>query len=215
MPSFEYPKLLDVGCGPGLYAERFSKAFYEVTGIDFSKRSIAYAKSSADKQTLEITYVYQNYLEMDYKDKFHLATFIYCDYGALSTENRVVILRKIYQSLKSGGKLLLDVFSMVKYKEFQELKTWEVHEEGGFWSAEKYLSLHGHYRYSDTVTLEQTTIITDKEIREYDIWNCCFTPETLIKEAHAAGFKNIELFSDVTGKPYVESSPTIAILLEK
>lgn len=214
-PSFEYPKLLDVGCGPGLYAERFSKAFYEVTGIDFSKRSIAYAKSSADKQNLDITYVYQNYLEMDYKDKFHLATFIYCDYGALSTENRAVILRKIYQSLKSGGKLLLDVFSMAKYKEFQELRTWEVHEDGGFWSAEKYLSLHGQYRYSDTVTLEQTTIITDKEIREYDIWNCCFTPETLIKEAHAAGFKNAELFSDVTGKPYAEDSPTIAILLEK
>jgi len=29
----KYNKLLDLGCGPGLYAERFHKAGYSVTGI--------------------------------------------------------------------------------------------------------------------------------------------------------------------------------------
>jgi ubiquinone/menaquinone biosynthesis C-methylase UbiE len=215
VPSSRYTKLLDIGCGPGLYAERFSKSGYKVTGIDFSKRSIEYAKISAEKQDLDITYIYQNYLEMDYNDAFDLATFIYCDYGALSTESRAVILRKIYHSLKNGGKLLLDVFSMVKYNGFQELKTWEVHETGGFWSQEKYLSLNGQYKYSDNVTLEQTAVMTEKGIREYCIWNCYFTVESLIKEINEAGFKRFEVFSDVTGKPYVEGSPTIAILLEK
>ncbi|MEY8352115.1 methyltransferase domain-containing protein [Lachnospiraceae bacterium 54-53] len=214
-PYFKYSKLLDIGCGPGLYAERFSKAGYKVTGIDFSKRSIEYAKTSADKQDLGIAYVYQNYLEMEYTDEFDLATFIYCDYGALSTENRAVILQKIYHGLKSGGKLLLDVFSMVKYNEFEELQTWEIHEDGGFWSAEKYLSLSGQYKYSDHVTLEQTAVITDNEIREYCIWNCYFTLETLMKEVRDAGFKRFEAFSDVKGNPYVKDSPTIAILLEK
>jgi 2-polyprenyl-3-methyl-5-hydroxy-6-metoxy-1,4-benzoquinol methylase len=38
-------KILDLGCGPGLYAKRFSDMGYTVTGMDFSKRSIAYAKS--------------------------------------------------------------------------------------------------------------------------------------------------------------------------
>lgn len=214
-PSRKYPNLLDIGCGPGLYAESFSKAGYKVTGIDFSKRSIKYAKTSADKQDLDIAYVYQNYLEMDYNDAFDIAVFIYCDYGALSAENRSVILHKIYHSLKSGGKLLLDVFSMEKYNAFRELKTWEVFEDGGFWSPEKYLSLNGQYKYSGNVTLEQTSIITDNGIREYCIWNCCFTPETLIKEVHEAGFRKFEVFGDVTGKSYTEDSPTIAILLEK
>lgn len=215
VPSSRYSNLLDIGCGPGLYGERFSKGGYKVTGIDFSKRSISYAKASAKKQSLDIFYYHQNYLEMDYNDVFDLATFIYCDYGALSTENRGIILRKIFQSLKSGGNLLLDVFSMVKYKEFQELKSWEVHEDGGFWSPEKYLALNGQYKYSDYVTLEQTAVITDKGIKEYCIWNCYFTPETLIKEAHEAGFRKFEVFSDVAGNPYTEDSPTIAILLEK
>lgn len=215
VPVSKHTKLLDIGCGPGLYAERFGIAGYKVTGIDFSRRSIEYAKTSAEKQNLDIVYLYQNYLDMDYHDEFDLATFIYCDYGALSTENRRVILGKLYHSLKRGGKLLLDVFSMVKYKEFQELKTWEVHEDGGFWSPEKHLSFNGQYKYSDHVTLEQTTVVTDKGIREYCIWNSYFTPETLMKEAQTAGFRKFQVFCDVAGEPYTEHSPTIAMLMEK
>ena len=215
IPFYDYPRLLDIGCGPGLYAERFCKTGYKVTGIDFSKRSIEYAKNSANKQGLDITYVYQDYLKMDYSNVFDLATFIYCDYGALSTENRAIILRKIHHSLKVGGKLVLDVFSMVKYDDFEEMKTWNIHENGGFWSAKKYLSLKAQYKYSDNVTLEQTAVITDSDIKEYCIWNFCFTLETLMREANEAGFHNFTAFSDVTGKVYTENNPTIAVVLEK
>ena len=31
-------KLLDLGCGPGLYAERFCKEGFRVTGLDYSRR---------------------------------------------------------------------------------------------------------------------------------------------------------------------------------
>ena len=37
-------KILDLGCGPGLYTIRLSAAGYDVTGMDYSRRSIAYAK---------------------------------------------------------------------------------------------------------------------------------------------------------------------------
>ena len=36
--------LLDLGCGPGLYTSLFADANYIVTGIDFNKSSIEYAK---------------------------------------------------------------------------------------------------------------------------------------------------------------------------
>ena len=43
-PPPQFEKLLDLGCGPGIYAERFAKEGYSVTGVDYSKRSIGYAK---------------------------------------------------------------------------------------------------------------------------------------------------------------------------
>jgi len=89
VPSTTYRHLLDIGCGPGLYAERFAIAGFQVTGIDFSERSIEYAQKSAKKQGLEISYKYQDYLNLDIDNAFDFATLIYCDYGALSTQNRL------------------------------------------------------------------------------------------------------------------------------
>jgi len=44
--------ILDLGCGPGLYAERFAIKGHKVTGIDFSENSIKYAKKSAAENNL-------------------------------------------------------------------------------------------------------------------------------------------------------------------
>jgi len=39
--------ILDLGCGPGLYAERLAQAGFQVTGVDFSQNSIDYAIAQA------------------------------------------------------------------------------------------------------------------------------------------------------------------------
>lgn len=215
VPPRTYNALLDIGCGPGLYTERFCQAGYTVTGLDFSKRSIDHAKKSADQQSLDITYVYQDYLTMEYHNLYDLVTLIYCDYGALSAENRKILLQKIYYSLKDGGRLLLDVFSMVQYTVFEENKTWKVYEYGGFWSPKKHLSMNARYKYENHITLEQTIVVTSQDVKEYCIWNCCFTLERLVKEMSDAGFQVVQVFGDVAGRAYEEESPTIAILLEK
>ena len=36
LPSEHYPSVLDIGCGPGLYTERYAKKGYRVVGVDFS-----------------------------------------------------------------------------------------------------------------------------------------------------------------------------------
>ena len=215
LPPRQFPQLLDVGCGPGLYTERFCRLGYQVTGIDFSKRSIVYAKQSAQKQTLAIDYHYQDYLTMAFSSAFDLATFIYCDYGALSTANRALILQKIYQALKPGGRLLLDVFSLAKFQAFAEARTWEHFPLGGFWRAEPYLETKNCVKYPEHVTLEQYVIVTDTRSDAFYIWNTYFTPDKLEKETTAAGFRTIALYGDVSGSTYSAASPTLALLVEK
>lgn len=210
-----YPMLLDIGCGPGIYAERFAKEGYGVTGIDFSKRSINYAQESALRQGLNITYLFQDYLEMDLENCFDFATMIYCDYGALSKSDRQVILRNVYQNLKSGGKFLFDVFGTAKYNAFTEGQTWKICNGNGFWHEGSYLEMSGSYKYGDYVTLEQTAIILENEINTYYIWNTCFSKEVLIAEVEEAGFKVCDIFGDMAGSPYSKDSFTIAIFVEK
>ncbi len=210
-----YPLLLDLGCGPGIYAEKFAQRGYQVTGVDFSKRSIAYAQQSAFNKKLNISYLYQNYLEMDLDKCFDFCTMIYCDYGALSTKDRQVIMNKIYHHLKPGGKVLLDVFSMKKFRDFQEQQIWEVCPNGGFWRANEHMVLSGFYKYIGNVTLDLISIISEEEITPYYLWNTYFSKEDLIHEAESTGFKIYGLFGDVAGSIYRSDSDTIAIILEK
>lgn len=58
-------KLLDLGCGPGLYAELFDDRGFQVTGLDFSRRSVQYAREHAAGTKRDIRYEYKNYLDMD------------------------------------------------------------------------------------------------------------------------------------------------------
>ena len=55
-------RVADFGCGPGLYATRLAKLGADVTGIDFSRNSIEYARKIANDEQLNIQYVHQNYL---------------------------------------------------------------------------------------------------------------------------------------------------------
>ena len=71
-------KIADFGCGPGLYATRLAKSGANMTGIDFSKRSIEYAKEVAVRDKLNVSYVNQNYLEFETEDRFDLVLMIMC-----------------------------------------------------------------------------------------------------------------------------------------
>lgn len=215
LPAAEYRQIIDIGCGPGIYAEKFTKEGYQVTGIDFSRRSVDYAKSEAKKKKMDICYLCQDYLKLDLDKTFDLAVMIYCDYGALSTTDRKTVMRIAFNHLRKGGRFLFDVFSISEYKRFEEAQTWEICTDGGFWSREPYIAFHGRYKYSDHATLEQTAIISEDAVHNYYLWNTYFSQEALMKEAVDAGFRVCGIYGDVAGNAFHKDNFTIAILLEK
>jgi SAM-dependent methyltransferase len=214
LPPTSYATLLDVGCGPGLYTQKFSKSGYFVTGIDFSKHSIEYARNIAKKHMLPIRYLHQNYLDLNLKNSYDLATMIYCDYGALSIQNRKILMQKIYNALKPNGKFLLDVCSVQQYASFEESQTWEILNEG-FWSPEKHICINSNRKYEDNTLLNQTVVITQGSTNIYYIWTHCFSKDNLIDEVTEAGFQPVEFYSDIAGRPFSADSMTLAVLLKK
>src|SRR5512146_557809 len=59
-------KILDLGCGPGLYAYRLARLGHSVTGIDFSPASIRYARQQAEKTGLGSTYIEADLRSLEY-----------------------------------------------------------------------------------------------------------------------------------------------------
>ncbi|MDU1411827.1 MAG: class I SAM-dependent methyltransferase [Clostridium sp.] len=214
-PSSQYKLLLDLGCGPGLYAERFNSAGYSVTGVDFSKRSIAYAKEQTLLNKSTIEYHYQNYLTIDYIEQFDLITLIYCDYAALSITDRLILLRKVYQALKPNGKFIFDVFTPLMRK--KESHSWEYYKESGFFSEKPHICLESVYHYDDedNTELRQSIVITEEAVNCYNIWDHFFTKEALLSEIQTAGFGTFEFYGDIAGKEFSDSGETICGVLTK
>ncbi|MGB8645300.1 MAG: class I SAM-dependent methyltransferase, partial [Anaerolineae bacterium] len=65
--------VLDLGCGPGLYAARLAQHGLRVTGVDFSQNSIEYAAQYAAQHNLAITYRCQDYLQLQDESRFDAA----------------------------------------------------------------------------------------------------------------------------------------------
>lgn len=203
--------LLDIGCGPGLYTKRFAECGLRVTGMDFSERSIAYAR----EHDLKSEYVLLDYHQMDYYDAFDMITLIWCDYGALIPEERINLLQRVYRALKPGGLFLFDIFTPVYNAKLHESTSWEVYEQGGFWSPEPHVCLNAEYRYGDNIMLRRTVIIEGSADRCYNIWDTCFTKESLLNEALPIGFSCDGFYSDVAGKPYTDESETMCAIMKK
>lgn len=210
-----YPKLLDLGCGPGLYAEGLARRGYLVSGVDISKRSIAYAKASATKHKLNISYQCDNYVSMNITERYDVITMIYCDYGALDKTDRQIVMKKIYHSLREGGVFLFDVFTDKKYFAFEEYQTWEFVEKDGFWHPNAHSVIQRNKKYPGLVSLEQSIILSKEEYQNYYIWHTYFTKDDLIAEVTQAGFKVKKIYDNVAGKKYTGEEETMCVILEK
>jgi SAM-dependent methyltransferase len=214
-PPSKYRSLLDLGCGPGLYAERFNSVGYAVTGVDFSKHSIEYATEQAVLNKSDIEYHCQDYLTIDYAEQFHVVTLIYCDYAVLAAAERRLLLQKVHRALKPNGKFIFDVFTPRMRK--RERRSLQYCEDGGFWSKEPHICVETVYQYDDDdeTELTQYIVFTDETVQCYNIWNHYITKDKLLDGLQAAGFREMELYGDVAGKEYSAEGDTICCVCTK
>ena len=140
-------RISDFGYGPGLYTTQLAKRGADITGIDFSKRSIQYAQQVADREGLSIHYENQNYLDYKTDGRFHLIIMIMCDFCALSPSQRNLMLKKFHKFLEPNGSILLDVYSLTSFKEHEENAICEQNLLDGFWSPRKYFGFLNTFKY--------------------------------------------------------------------
>lgn len=209
-------RIADFGCGPGLYTTPFAEKNADVTGIDFSERSIRYAKEVANQKGLNINYCQQNYLEFDTEQQFDLITMIFCDFCALSPLQRKTLLDKFYKFLRPGGLVLLDVHSLNTFNTKVEIATYERNQLDNFWSPENYYGFLNTFKYDkEKITLDKYTIIEETRTRVIYNWLQCFSQDSLREEFEENGFKVEEFYSDVAGTPISSESLDIAIVAKK
>lgn len=212
----EGKSVCDFGCGPGLFTSRFAEAGADVTGIDFSERSIEYARRTADDQGLDIEYVHRNYLQFETDRKYDLVTLIFCDLCPLSPFQRHVLLEKMRGMLAEGGAVLLDVISLKHFESAEEKMTCDYSPGDGFWSLDPYYAFVNSFKYDDEkLLLDKHTIIERSRTRTIYNWLQCFSQESLRAEFEDCGLEITEYYADVTGNPFDPDSTQFAVVGRK
>jgi len=196
--NLEKMNILDLGCGPGLYAELMAERGHKVTGVDFSKNSIEYARSEAIKKNMDIEYVNLNYLELHEENKYDLVMMVFTDFGVLIPEARKKLLHNVYRALKPGGTFIFDVLSDKDIETKVAEKSWGV-EERGFWKDRPHLILSDSFYYpKDKVILYQHIVIDNSDNFDvYRFWTHFFKSDDLKKMLGQEGFEKIECHYDV------------------
>jgi SAM-dependent methyltransferase len=203
----------DFGCGPGLYAQRLAKRGARVTGIDFSPRSIAYARGQAAAAGLDIRYVLQNYLEFTSAERFDVILMIFCDFCALSPAQRGLLLGTFHPLLAPGGRIVLDVFSLAAFGRRIESSSCAENLMDGFWSPEPYYGFREAFKYdAEKVTLDKYTIVGRGGTRTIYNWLQYFSPESLDAEFRKAGLEVAETHGDAAGKPFDAEADEFAVV---
>jgi len=208
--------VLDLGCGPGLYAASLAERGLRVTGVDHSRRSVDYANTYAQKHGLDIHYRYQNYLTLDDENLYNAALLIYGDFCPLSPEQRSRLLGNVHRALKPGGHFVLDVTTRAHRQRYGSRNGWYA-VETGFWKPSPHLVLEEGFDYSDqSIFLDQAIVIEENsKVSVYRNWFQDFTRETITAELEAGGFAVQSVWNDLLGTLFTEDAEWIGLVAQK
>ncbi|QQO07363.1 class I SAM-dependent methyltransferase [Breznakiella homolactica] len=209
--------VLDLGCGPGLYALELAKKQHTVRGLDFNKVSIDYAAAhnSMDGFT---EYIYGDYLKEPFGDGYSAAIMIYCDFGALIPEEQKMLLGKIQSALPKGGLFLFDVFGKRLKDSKPTGKTWSLSGGGGFWAEEPYFLLEEFQHFEEADAIGTRYFIIPQEhgaAKECILWDQYYDSQSIRHLLEPCGFSVKTIEKNIIENSNFTSGDVLFVAAEK
>jgi SAM-dependent methyltransferase len=96
-------RILDLGCGPGLYTRRLAALGHDCLGVDFSPASIEYARRGAG------AYVLGDIRDGVPATGFDVALLIFGEFNTFAPDDARRVLANARAALVPGGRLVLEI----------------------------------------------------------------------------------------------------------
>lgn len=146
-------RVLDLGCGPGLYTSRLSALGHSCTGVDFSPASINYACAlpGADR----IAYIQKDIRRFQPTELFDAVLLLFGEINAFSQQDSIDILTNAVRALRPGGRVFIEVHTREAICDIGKAPaTWHTAANGLF-SAKPHLFLEEHF-WNETFSIAMT-----------------------------------------------------------
>jgi SAM-dependent methyltransferase len=211
-------RVLDLGCGPGLYASRLARLGHQIVGIDCSPASIGHARATAAEEDLRCTYLEGDFRSVPFGGGFDLAMLIYGELNVLRPEDAKLILGKARDALVSGGTLLLEPHTLEAVRAIGETPPSWYSAESGLFSERPHVCLQEHFwdPGSATATIRYFVIDADSGGLERHAQ----TFQAYSSEAYKAlleeqGFGDVRFVPSLSGEAVGSDDPLLVILARR
>ena len=200
----EGSRVLDVTCGPGLYAVELARRGCTVHGLDFSPAAIRYAQQmAADAGVTErCSFELCDVLAMDAPSaRFDAVLLLYGELATFTPDEAANLLRRcasaLYPSSKQcpGGRMVVELldFEHIDRKD----NTWWFADDSGLWGDSPFFHLGERHWYGEqNLSLEKFHIINLEtgELHEYTLADQAYPTDTMASMMHEAGFDQVEIY---------------------
>jgi SAM-dependent methyltransferase len=105
-------KILDLGCGPGLFLKDFRSSVDQIYGLDMNAAFLEIAKTNVPEAKL----IQGNYLEMNFHEKF---AFIYANFMLMYIERSRLELffKKLSEDLEAEGVIFISYVHALQFRD--------------------------------------------------------------------------------------------------
>lgn len=197
-------RVLDLGCGPGLYTMRLAALGHTCTGLDFSPASIAYARQQADDQHLNCTYEQIDLREATFDSGYDLVMLIFGEFNVFKPADARRIIEKAYAALNPGGVLLLEPHPYAAIHDIGQRPTLWYGSNGGLFAEEPHIVLHEHLWHEVLqATIERYFIIVvdddELQVTRHASSMQAYTDDEYRSLLRESGFNDIQFYSSLGG----------------
>lgn len=196
LAGVENGTVLDLCCGPGRHSVELAKRGFTVTGVDRTPFLLDNAKASAAEHKLDIEFILSDMRDFIRPDAFNFVLNMFTSFGYFDNKGEdLMVLRHMYESLRPGGVLLIDVFG--KEVMARKIQPITVMEAGDAMIVER------HEIFDDWSRLRNEWILIKGEsVKRLKFHHTVYSGQELKSLFEQAGFEDVKLFGDLDGNEY-------------
>ena len=193
-------RILDLCCGPGRHSVELARRGFSVTGVDRTTAYLEEARKRAEAEGLAIEFVEDDMRSFCRPDSFDGAINLFTSFGYFedATEDRQVLVN-LYQSLKEGAALVMDMVGKEVLARIFRARTWS-EENGAILLEERKVCKDWTWMENRWIILEGTS---RKEVAVSHRIYSAAELSALLKEC---GFAAVDIYGDLDGAPYDQNA---------
>lgn len=202
-------RVLDLCCGPGRHAVELAKRGYQVTGVDRTPGYLSEARRRANEAGVEVEWIEADMRSYQAPERYDAVVNLFTSFGYFDDPAQdLLVLQHQYRSLKPGGQLLVDLVGKEVVAAHFEAKGWE-ERDGTYLLQERRI-------VDDWTRIHNRWIVVSRDgAKEYQVTHLLYAGNELAALVRVAGFADVSLFGDLTGRPYDQNAERLVVVARK